>query len=227
MATPSHSQAKGFYDAFGSRQDSQGFYENAAVEELIAYADFGSAARIFEFGCGTGRVAAHLLAEKLPAHATYLGVDISETMTALARRRLEPWSDRAAVLRVSGDPVLPVQDGSFDRVFSTYVTDLLNEHDIGRLLEEAHRVLVPDGLFCNAGLTHGVGPVSRLVMRLWQSVHEWRPALLGGCRPLLIRDFLAPDRWRMTHHAVLSRYGIASEVAVARKIAVASAGTSA
>ena len=36
--TLSHSQAKRFYDRFGSKQDKQSFYEDKALDELIAHA---------------------------------------------------------------------------------------------------------------------------------------------------------------------------------------------
>lgn len=216
MGTLTHQEAKRFYDSFGARQDSQGFYENPAVQDMIAHAGFGEAKSVCEFGCGTGRVAALLLSEQLPADATYLGLDISETMVALAERRLEHWADRARIVRVEGPPAIPAADHGFDRVFSTYVTDLLDDADLARLLNEAHRVLRPGGLFCNAGLTDGQGPLSRLVMGLWQRVNAWRPQLLGGCRPMRIRDHLDPVRWDLAYHATLCRFGICSEVTVAR-----------
>ena len=54
-------QAKTFYDRLGSRQDSQAFYEDPAIRDLIAEADFETARSIFEFGCGTGRGQTELL----------------------------------------------------------------------------------------------------------------------------------------------------------------------
>jgi len=35
MRTLSHQQAKAFYDRFGAKQDSQAFYEDRAVQELV------------------------------------------------------------------------------------------------------------------------------------------------------------------------------------------------
>jgi len=58
-------QAKRFYDRLGSAQDWQGFFENPAINELIAHATFDSAQSVFEFGCGTGALAASLLQHQL------------------------------------------------------------------------------------------------------------------------------------------------------------------
>ena len=89
--------ARRFYDRFGSRQDTQGFYENPALDDLVKYADFEHARSVLEFGCGTGSFARRLLETNLPVKAHYLGLDISGTMIGLATRRLEPWQDRTEV----------------------------------------------------------------------------------------------------------------------------------
>jgi len=33
-----HARAKQYYDHFGSKQDSQGFYEDRALDDLVAHA---------------------------------------------------------------------------------------------------------------------------------------------------------------------------------------------
>ena len=47
----SPAEPKRFYDRFGSRQDWQGFFENPAINELVAHAAFDSAQSVFESGC--------------------------------------------------------------------------------------------------------------------------------------------------------------------------------
>ncbi len=217
MGTLSYDQAKRFYDRFGARQDRQAFYEDPAVAALIAHAEFGRAAAVCEFGCGTGRLAARLLDSVLPADATYLALDLSDEMVRLATARLKPWSSRVQVLRTDGPPRIPSGDRRFDRVVSTYVPDLLSEDDIAALLGEAHRVLQPGGLMCLAGLTFGTTPWSRAVAGLWQWIHERRPHWLGGCRPVAMHRYLDPRLWETVHHGVRCSYGICSEVLVAAR----------
>src|SRR5271167_2492597 len=100
--------ARRFYDRFGSRQDTQGFYENRALDDLVKHADFEHSRSVLEFGCGTGSFARRLFEAVLPADARYVGLDISPTMIGLATRRLEPWQDRAEVGQVDGTPSLRV-----------------------------------------------------------------------------------------------------------------------
>lgn len=78
--------ARRFYDRFGSRQDTQGFYENPALDDLVKYADFEHARSVLEFGCGTGSFARRLLETDLPAMAHYLGLDITSPPYRQERR---------------------------------------------------------------------------------------------------------------------------------------------
>ena len=161
MGTLSYAEAKRFYDRFGARQDRQAFYEDPAVDEMIAHSRLEAATAVCEFGCGTGRLAARLLADILPANATYLALDISDEMLRLATARLAPWAGRARVAQTAGAPQIPHGDAGFDRLISAYVLDLLSDDDIAALLAEANRVLRPGGLLCLAGLTFGTTQWSR------------------------------------------------------------------
>jgi ubiquinone/menaquinone biosynthesis C-methylase UbiE len=212
-----HEEAKKFYDRFGSSQDLQ-FYENKAVRDLISHGEFAKARYVFEFGLGTGRFAEKLLKEHLPGDCRYLGVDSSSTMVDLARARLEPWHERTEVILTNGSPKLDFPDSTYDRFVSTYVLDLLSEEDIGTVINEAHRILTPMGRLCLAGLTYGKGPFGGIVTWLWKRAHSIRPTLVGGCRPINTLDYLPPERWRVTHHNVITTFGISSEVVVASRI---------
>lgn len=212
-----HPEAKAFYDRFGARQDSQAFYEDRATAELVAHGGFGAARAVFEFGCGTGRFAAELLTFHLPEDCRYRAVDISDTMVGLARRRLEPWAGRAAVQPSSGTMEIAAPDASFDRFVANYVLDLLSVDDIRALLAEARRVLRPGGLLCTTGLTDGRSIPSRIVMGAWQAIADRNPKLLGGCRPVDLRPYLAADAWRLRHLDVVERFGIAAQVVVAAR----------
>lgn len=214
----SHDEARRFYDRFGAKQDSQGFYERPALERLIPLLRLGEARALVEFGCGTGRIAAELLGEHLPAGARYLGLDVSATMVGLARERVARFGARAEVRQSDGALRIDAPDGAFDRFLSTYVFDLLPEPEIRQLLTEAHRVLSPGGLLGVAGLTPGERGPSVLLSRLWAGIHQLRPALVGGCRPVSLEPYLAAPAWRVHHRSVVAPFGIASEAVVAERL---------
>jgi len=209
-------QARRVYDRIGRVQDTQAFYEDAALQRLTVLGSFDRAHTVFELGCGTGRHAASLLGERLPPDARYLGVDVSPKMVALARTRLREWAPRAEVALL--DPpalALPGADGGYDRFVATYVFDLLPESDAAALLAEAHRLLAPGGLLCVVSLTHGTTRAGRLVSGAWEAVSGRWPALLGGCRPIAFAAGLAPAEWQLDHREVVTSWGVPSEVAVA------------
>ena len=146
MAGLSREDAPRFYDWLGAAQDTQAFYEDPAIADLVAHASLETARAVFEFGCGTGRLATHLLADVLRRDCLYRAIDISPQMVRLANQRLVPWRGRATVEVSSGAMLLPFSDARFDRFIATYVLDLLAFEDIRVLLaeaREARRLLRP------------------------------------------------------------------------------------
>jgi ubiquinone/menaquinone biosynthesis C-methylase UbiE len=209
-----HSAARAYYDSFGAKQDSQGFYENPALAELIAHASFRDARSVFEFGCGTGKFASRLLDEYVPFSATYVGCDISPTMIGLAKDRLDAYGERAKVILSDGAVRFPVSDHSVDRVVSSYVLDLLSEEDIQSYFSECERVVSAQGRVCLASLTTGETLPSRAVAAVWKSIFHMRPAVVGGCRPVRLLSHVDTERWQVEHRKVVAPFGVPSEVLI-------------
>jgi ubiquinone/menaquinone biosynthesis C-methylase UbiE len=217
--TLSHEEARRFYDRFGARQDAQAFYEAPALARLLAHLALGRASAVVEFGCGTGRLAAELLADHLPPACRYLGLDQSQTMVELARERVGRFGGRAEIRRTDGAPRIDAEAGAFDRFVSSYVFDLLAEAEIRALLAEARRVLAPGGLLGVASLTHGERGLPHATSWLWERVHRLRPALVGGCRPIALAPLLAAGDWTLRHRSVVAPFTIPSEILVAERSA--------
>jgi ubiquinone/menaquinone biosynthesis C-methylase UbiE len=214
-----YQQAKKFYDRFGKKQDWQTFYEDVATDALIRNGAFDKAIGVLEFGCGTGRFGERLLEGHLPANAKYVGVDISDTMVALAKERLARFGPRAEVHRTDGSPQLDFGTATFDRFVSNYVLDLLTFEDIRTVLLEAWRVLSAGGLLGLTSLTHGFTSMSRVVVSIWTVIHAIRPMLVGGCRPINLSELVTEPMWRIRYEDKFSGYGVPSEVLVAEKVA--------
>jgi ubiquinone/menaquinone biosynthesis C-methylase UbiE len=208
-------QARAFYDHFGRRQDSQSFYEDAALDDLVAHAAFEQSAKTFELGCGTGRFASRLLTRHLSPSAEYLGIDLSTTMTKLAKQRVSGFAERAQVTQSDGSLHFALPDQSVDRVIATYVLDLLPEIDIRQVISEAHRVLLPNGKLCLVSLTHGATLASRMVCAIWSAIFSVYAPAVGGCRPIALQPFIDSGTWSIDHRAVVIRVGVPSEVLIA------------
>jgi len=214
MFTPE--QARRFYDRFGTKQDTQSFYENPALDQMVGSAEFENAHDIVEFGCGTGRFALRLFNECLPNDAGYRGFDISATMVDIAKRRLAGFKNRASVTLTSGSVELPAEDGCCDRFISNYVLDLLPAEQISTVIDEAYRILRNNGLLCVTSLTFGKGPVSRAIIAIWRTLHSASPYLVGGCRPIEATRFIFEPQWKIKHNETVVSWGIPSEILVAR-----------
>jgi ubiquinone/menaquinone biosynthesis C-methylase UbiE len=213
----SREQVRLFYDRFGAKQDWQRFYEGPAIRDLLAHGAFERAHAVFELGCGTGWFAQELLARHLSESATYLCFDLSLTMVTLARNRLAKFGERVEVRLTDGSLKLPLPDLKFHRFVSNYVLDLLPPEDIEFVIEEAYRVLEPEGRLCLISLTYGNTLASQLVIWLWGQIFGIRPSLVGGCRPLKLLDFISEKTWQVVHHNLLVTFAIPSEVVVACK----------
>jgi ubiquinone/menaquinone biosynthesis C-methylase UbiE len=212
-----HQQAISFYDHLGAKQDWQAFYEAPATRDLIAHASFETAQAVFEFGCGTGVFAEQVLVHHLPLQATYLAVDSSATMVRLAQSRLKRFGARVTVRQTDGSLQFAEASSSFDRFISNYVLDLLSPADMAQLFSEAHRLLVAEGRLCLVSLTHGSTPLARLVTWSWTRIHGFQPCLVGGCRPLELRDCLPHTRFQIDYAQIITRFGVPSKVVVASK----------
>ncbi len=210
-------EIRAFYDRFGPMQDWQRFYEGAAMSDLLRHGRFETASSAFELGCGTGSFALDLLQRYLPENASYVGADISATMTRLARQKLAPFADRACILHTDGSLRFGFPDGSFDRFIAVYVLDLLSPDEIVQVIGEAHRLLRNYGLICLVSLTCGQTIISRTVTRIWKRIHDLNPVLLGGCRPLKLFEFLGDRFWNISYHNIVNALGISSEIVVAVK----------
>ncbi len=206
-------QARAVYDRIGRVQDSQAFYEDAATDRLVANAELGRDQTIFEFGCGTGRLAERLLSA-LPPSVTYLGVDISPVMINLANSRLAAWPERAKAILVDGSLPLPADNAFADRVLSTFVFDLLEADYARAVLDDLRRILTPDGWLCLVSLTHGERLIERGVSRTWTGLWRVAPQLVGGCRPIAVSALLG-DGWHVQHHSRVHRWGLVTDVVIA------------
>lgn len=215
--TLSHQEAQTHYDAYGLQQDHAPF-EEPALDLLLANGRFDSAHTLFEFGCGTGKVARRLFENYLPPDATYLGSDASQTMVDITRERLIPYGERAQVVQTEGPIRFPLPDQSADRCLSTYVLDLLSEADIARFFDEAARILQPGGLLTLSSLTHGQSLGAKLKEFGWMLAYRLRPQWVGGCRPIDLQPFVAQSgAWHTLFQETITVSNLSSEILIAQK----------
>jgi ubiquinone/menaquinone biosynthesis C-methylase UbiE len=109
-------------------------------ERLFPYAAPKKRSRVLELGQGVGWIMEAML-QKYPI-AEIVGLDISPTMIARAQER---WQDpRASYVEYDGLHV-PIDDESFDNVYSVACIQHIEKHHAFLVLKELMRVLKPGG----------------------------------------------------------------------------------
>lgn len=97
---------------------------------------------LLDFGCGDGRFAVAFAKE---GAAKVTGIDASEKMIGLAKKRLESEPRENVEFIVADGKDLPFEDNSFDIVFANYV--IVHFKDLREPFAEIFRVLKPGGSF--------------------------------------------------------------------------------
>jgi len=130
------------YDALAEK------YERAVVpvyrpfaKRLLQYIDLRPGWTVLDAGTGTGLVAL-LGAVRVGKTGKMIGVDASEQMLALARKKAAQFGFSQCDFRVGDLHALEFPDGMFNVVLSEFA---LHYTDIEKSLRELHRVLQPSG----------------------------------------------------------------------------------
>ena len=103
-------------------RDSESMYGGPAINALLAAVDLSAAVCVYEFGCGSGRLAHMLMSQRLPQSCSYLAADISPVMVGLAQQRLAQFGPRVSLRLSDGSPkdaLEGVADGQCDVFLST------------------------------------------------------------------------------------------------------------
>lgn len=115
-----------------------------ARDDLIKQANIQPNQRVLDLGCGTGTLVV-LLKRRYPA-AQIVGLDPDPKALQRAQKKV-----RRARVEVQLDEgfadQLPYDDGTFDRVLSSFMFHHLEDQDREKMLREVLRVLKPAGTF--------------------------------------------------------------------------------
>jgi ubiquinone/menaquinone biosynthesis C-methylase UbiE len=110
--------------------------------QLVDQARIQPAQRILDIGCGTGNLA--MLIKRLHPDAEVVGIDPDPKALARAQRKAGREALSVQLNRGFAEE-LPYPDASFDRVLSALMFHHLGPEEKEKTLDEARRVLKPDG----------------------------------------------------------------------------------
>ena len=113
--------------------------QRRVIREALALAP---GERVLDIGSGPGLLACEMAAEVGPGGAV-CGVDVSESMLAMAQARETPPDSAPVEYRAAGAETLPYEDETFGVAASTQVYEYVE--DVPAALSELRRVLRPGG----------------------------------------------------------------------------------
>jgi demethylmenaquinone methyltransferase/2-methoxy-6-polyprenyl-1,4-benzoquinol methylase len=210
--TISNEQARCFYDDLGALHDFGERFERRAKQRGLDALELAPGMSVLNVGVGTGKEQRVIQEQILPGGVA-AGIDLSRTMLDLSRQRVPAPGARA--LSEADGASLPFAAQSFDRVFSSYVLDLVPAGKLNHFLSEMRRVSRPDGRVVLVGLTEGTTLFSRLVMEAWKGFYRLSPYALGGCRPLQLTHSLLLAGFEHVRREVVVQLGVPSELLIA------------
>jgi ubiquinone/menaquinone biosynthesis C-methylase UbiE len=146
-------------------------------KKMIQKAGIEPGHKVLEIGCGTGEVL--LVVKRLQPAAEVTGLDPDPRALDRAKQKADRNKIKMQLDRGFSDE-LPYPDQSFDRVLSSLMFHHLNEGDRLKTLQEARRVLKPNGSFhmIDFEASHGLAKLFHSGERLKDNAPERILALL-------------------------------------------------
>jgi ubiquinone/menaquinone biosynthesis C-methylase UbiE len=195
-----------FYDAWSV------LTEDKALSRCLALAEVRDGMQVLEVAVGTGRLFDKLLG--LNPAGVNEGIDLSPTMLGHARRRLTRKAKSDAWHLQEGSAyALPYESESFDRLFNTFMLDLLPSEDYPQVLGEFMRVLKPGGRLAITYFSQG----RTWSNRIWPWLAKHFPSLLTGCRPVELVPALGQAGFQILAQESLSQNTFPSTIVLAQK----------
>lgn len=133
-------------------------FDNPTGTPIFPDIDTAYFKRVFDFGCGCGRVARQLM-QQTPRPEKYVGIDLHKGMIDWCRNHLTPQDKRFNFIHhdvhsVSFNPKgktphlpFPVEDEQFTLAIAWSVFTHILEESVAFYLQEVNRILQPNSLF--------------------------------------------------------------------------------
>lgn len=141
-------------------------WRNIALKKALSYLPTNENLKFLDLATGTGDVAFRL--HDIRPHALVTGIDLSEGMLEIARRKLSEMDSetRRLIAFGKGDSLaLPFHNSYFNLVTVAY--GVRNFQDLRKGLTEIRRVLTPEGVACIIELSTPQGLISKSLYKLY------------------------------------------------------------
>lgn len=164
---------------------------DSARRALLDQAAVRPGHRVLDIGCGTGTLV--MLIKSLHPQVDVVGLDPDPKALARARRKAERASVSIQLDQGFSDE-LPYPDGSFDRVFSSFMFHHLPADEKEKTLREVRRVLKPGGALHLLDFGGPESSAGGVLARLLHSSDRLRDNAEGRVLNLMARTGLADPK---------------------------------
>ena len=197
-----------WYDALAAGSERQ--FREAGLRAL----DAGKGERVLEVGSGTGH-ALVALAQSVGHSGAVYGLDISEGMATVSRRRVRRAGLPGRVYLVCADGArAPLPTAYFDAIFMSFTLELFDTPEIPAVLAECGRLLEAGGRICTVSLSKRAGMGLPWAVELYERLHRAFPAALD-CRPIYVREAVQEAGYRVLDATEMAMWGLGVEIVVA------------
>lgn len=168
--------------------------------------------RILEIGFGTGHCLVALAQAVGPSGRVY-GLDLSEGMAEIARRRLQGAGllDRVDV-EVGDAAAIDLPAASLDAVFMSFTLELFDTPEIPLVLAQCKRILKPGGRLGVVAMGQPGKP--GIATRIYEWFHARMPTAVD-CRPIPAGRMIAGAGFHITQMRTMSMWGLLVEIIIA------------
>ena len=206
-AQVTYDKMSSWYDILGG---SEQFFTNSGIEKL----NLMTGETILEIGYGTGQALVKFAMAVGDSGKVY-GVDISEGMCAVARRRVAHMGMSSRVALECGDAVaLPFGSGFFDAVFMSFTLELFDTSEIPAVLEECHRVINPEGRICVVALAKE--EQEGWIAKSYEWMHRRFPKYVD-CRPIMTQLSLEAAGFKISDSSRKYMWGLPVDICLSGK----------
>ena len=193
-----YSQMAPVYDIWGS------LTETKARQRAISLANIKNGEAVLEVAVGTGLTFQEIL--QANPDGENIGIDLTPAMLEKAKSKALKSGANNFKLVIGDAYHLQFPDAHFDLLMNNYMFDLLPEEDFLTVLKEFKRVLKPGGRLVLINMTRSDR------QKFWEGVYRFNPSLLGGCRGVLLTDYLLKVGFTQITRELVSQLGFQSEV---------------
>ena len=195
-----YTQTAFIYDLWGS------LTETKARQKALALAKIKNGEAVLEVAVGTGLTFLEIL--KSNPDGENAGIDLTPAMLEKARLKASSSGTTHYQLAIGDAYALDFPAQRFDLLMNNYMFDLLPEKDFPLVLAEFKRVLKPGGRLVLVNMTRA----EKFYQKIYEGVYHLNPRWLGGCRGVLLIDYLLAAGFKNAAREMTSQLGFPSEI---------------